>query len=59
MEFSFGVLHIMPNVFWEMTMIEFWAACRGYQRTKPKSEEAEGMGRTKFEQMMDMYPDDY
>lgn len=59
MEFSLGVLNIAPDVFWGMTMKEFWAAYKGYSSTKPNLKaEPEGMSRNKLEQMIQMYPDD-
>ena len=57
MEFSFGVLGIFPNVFWSMTMKEFLSACRGHEKTLPKKDLNEPISKTKFEQMMSMFPD--
>ncbi len=58
MKFAFGVLRISPDIFWNMTMIEFLAALDGYKSTLPKPKKDESLSRKEFEQMLQMFPDD-
>lgn len=59
MKFSFGVLRIAPDVFWNMTMIEFLATFEGYGNTQPKGKDRADapMTRNELEQMMQLHPD--
>lgn len=51
-----GILQLTPEIFWNMTMIEFTSACEGFAKFHT-SEPDTPMTRDEMQDLMERYPD--
>lgn len=58
MKSAFGLLHLTPEQFWSMTMIEFRATSLGYAQANSATRlNVDPMSRSELEDMMARFPD--
>lgn len=59
MKSAFGLLHLTPETFWSMTMVEFRATSLGYaQANSATRSSVNPLSRSELEDMMERFPDD-
>ena len=56
MQTGLGILQLTPEIFWNMTMIEFTSACEGFAKFHT-SEPDTPMTRDEMQDLMERYPD--
>ena len=57
MEVCLGMLMMRPKDFWELSMVELYAAVRGFQQFHAASKE-EPLHKEELDDLMELYPDE-
>ena len=57
MEVCLGMLMMRPKDFWELSMVELYAAVRGFKQFHASTKE-EPLHKEELDELMELYPDE-